>query len=401
MSSVFISYRRGDSIATAGRIRDRLVQEYGRDKVFVDVDDIPHGRDFVEVLESKVAQTRVLLAIIGPGWLEASDEQGRRRLDQSDDFVAIEIASALARKQVAVIPVLVDGARMPTADELTERLKPLARRNAIELRNSQFGSDAARLIGSINAVVGAPRIPLAAKLVAWAGVLLLLIAGVWAASGPIRLMLPGPVPPQAEPKAVASAPVSVTPRPAARPSPPSPASPPGVPSTVESELQRLGAIMAPAAGKVRIGLRGGNRVRLGDQIVFEVGSDVAGRLIVVDINAAGEVAQIFPNRFLASEALASVAARSTTTIPGPGYGFSGFKAVEPVGNGRLVALVVPAAVPMAALSMVKEQGTKGFEPVNAPEAYLDQIVRHAREHAGGAASGADWGFALVEYEIVR
>ena len=100
---IFISYRRGDSIATAGRLRDKLVQVFGRSRVFVDIDDIPHGRDFVKVLHDKVAASDELLAIIGPNWLESRGENDRPRLWNPDDFVAIEIGSALDRKTIAVI----------------------------------------------------------------------------------------------------------------------------------------------------------------------------------------------------------------------------------------------------------------------------------------------------------
>jgi formylglycine-generating enzyme required for sulfatase activity len=157
MGNIFISYRREDSIATAGRIRDRLVQEFGRKRVFVDVDDIPHGRDFTAVLNSKVAECEVLLAIIGPNWAEAQDEKGSRRIDDPDDFVGVEIGAALARKDIAVIPVLVDGAAMPHSGSLPDQLKSLSRRNAIELRNSQFGSDVDRLIRSVKSALGQDR----------------------------------------------------------------------------------------------------------------------------------------------------------------------------------------------------------------------------------------------------
>lgn len=159
MPTIFISYRRGDSIATAGRIHDRLVREFGHNQVFVDVDDIPHGLDFVEVLEGKVAECSVLLAVIGPHWLDARNEAGIRRLDDPDDFVVIEVGSALARNGIAVVPVLVDGAQMPSVAMLPERLHPLVRRNAIELRNSQFGSDVERLIRSIRTVTHTRRGP--------------------------------------------------------------------------------------------------------------------------------------------------------------------------------------------------------------------------------------------------
>lgn len=156
MANIFISYRRGDSIATAGRIRDRLVQVFGRKQVFVDVDDIPHGQDFTKVLTSKVAQCKILLAIIGPHWAEARDSGGNRRIDDPNDFVGIEIGSALASDGISVIPVLVDGAQMPSAETLPAHLKSLALRNAIELRNTQFGSDADRLIRSLESTLG-PR----------------------------------------------------------------------------------------------------------------------------------------------------------------------------------------------------------------------------------------------------
>src|SRR5262252_3232601 len=114
MSRVFINYRRADSTAMAGRLHDRLAQTFGRKILFMDVDHVPAGVDFVEYLHSQVAACRVFLAVIGPNWLDAKDEDGRRRFDNPDDFVAIEIAAALAR-DICVIPVLVDGALIPKA----------------------------------------------------------------------------------------------------------------------------------------------------------------------------------------------------------------------------------------------------------------------------------------------
>ena len=108
---IFINYRRDDSIGMAGRLHDRLSQTFGRDKVFLDVDHIPAGADFVAYLDSQVAECNVVLVVIGPNWLNAKDESGERRLDNPEDFVTIEIVAALAR-DIRVIPVLVDGARM-------------------------------------------------------------------------------------------------------------------------------------------------------------------------------------------------------------------------------------------------------------------------------------------------
>ncbi|HEY7666199.1 MAG TPA: toll/interleukin-1 receptor domain-containing protein [Xanthobacteraceae bacterium] len=142
---IFISYRRDDSIGTAGRLRDRLAETFGGDNVFMDVDSIPVGINFEKYVESQVAACDAVLSVIGPNWLNAKDETDQRRLDKSDDFVVIEIAAALAR-DILVIPVLVDGTRMPKASELPASLKPLALRNAIHLRNTNFGSDAEQLI---------------------------------------------------------------------------------------------------------------------------------------------------------------------------------------------------------------------------------------------------------------
>src|SRR5690349_6266227 len=139
--TIFINYRREDSIGSAGRLHDWLAQTFGQQNIFMDVDSIPVGVDFVADLNSQVAACDVVLVVIGPNWLDAKDESGRRRLDNPDDFVAIEIAAALAR-DIHVIPVLVDGARMPKASELPDPIKPLVRRNAFEMRNAQFRRDA-------------------------------------------------------------------------------------------------------------------------------------------------------------------------------------------------------------------------------------------------------------------
>jgi TIR domain len=144
-TKVFINYRRDDSIAAAGRLHDRLAQAFGRRHVFMDVDNIPAGVDFQAHLDARIADCDVVLVIIGPEWLNITDQKGHRRIDNAEDFVGAEIAAALER-QIRVIPVLVDGAHMPPANELPERLRPLTRRNAVEVRNTQFGSDAERLI---------------------------------------------------------------------------------------------------------------------------------------------------------------------------------------------------------------------------------------------------------------
>jgi membrane-associated protease RseP (regulator of RpoE activity) len=153
---IFINYRRDDSAGTAGRLHDRLAQTFGRNNLFMDVDHIPAGVDFLEYLHSQVAACDVFLAVIGPNWLNAKDERGRRRFDNPDDYVTIEIAAALARN-IRVIPVLVDGARTPKADRLPDSVKPLVRRNAVEVRNTHFGRDAESLASKVGEALKGAR----------------------------------------------------------------------------------------------------------------------------------------------------------------------------------------------------------------------------------------------------
>lgn len=144
-AKVFISYRRDDSAGHAGRVRDRLERELGRDLLFMDVDAIPLGTNFTKVLHEEVAKCGVLLAVIGPSWPDVRDEHGNRRLDDPNDFVRIEIAAALQR-DIPVIPILLDGARIPKADQLPDDLRELAARNGLDVRHASFHTDVDRLI---------------------------------------------------------------------------------------------------------------------------------------------------------------------------------------------------------------------------------------------------------------
>src|SRR5262245_47150282 len=144
-AKVFISYRRDDSAGHAGRVRDRLERELGRDLLFMDVDAIPLGTNFSKVLHEEVAKCGVLLAVIGPNWSDVRDEHGHRRLDDRNDFVRIEIAAALQR-DIPVIPILLDGARIPKADQLPDDLKELSSRNGLDVRHASFHTDMDRLI---------------------------------------------------------------------------------------------------------------------------------------------------------------------------------------------------------------------------------------------------------------
>ena len=157
---VFISYRREDAAGFAGRIYDRLIQTLGRESVFIDVDNIPAGLDFVDVLSERVGRCDALIAVIGRNWLAAADRDNRRRVDDPNDFVRIEIGSALERS-VPVIPVLVDGAAMPNADDLPDGLKKLARRQGIEISHNRFDSDAERLTDALTRIEERARARLA------------------------------------------------------------------------------------------------------------------------------------------------------------------------------------------------------------------------------------------------
>jgi hypothetical protein len=183
---IFINYRRDDSISTSGRLHDRLAQAFGRKNLFMDVDHIPAGVDFVEYLNSQVATCDVFLAIIGPNWLHAKDDDGRRRFENPDDFVTIEIAAALARN-IRVIPVLVDGARTPKADKLPDSIKPLVRRNAVEVRNTHFGRDAEALVDKVREALQNAR-PVMGRRAAW-----LIVPSTWliAAGSATALLLVG------------------------------------------------------------------------------------------------------------------------------------------------------------------------------------------------------------------
>jgi CHASE2 domain-containing sensor protein len=149
---VFISYRRGDAAASAGRLYDRLVLRLGDDHVFRDVDKIAAGDDFVRVLDERLASCDALLAVIGPRWLDASDARGRR-LEQPDDFVRRELEAALAR-DVRVVPVLVEGATVPSARAVPPSLQALAVRNAATLDDASFEADFDRLVDDL---LGRPR----------------------------------------------------------------------------------------------------------------------------------------------------------------------------------------------------------------------------------------------------
>jgi hypothetical protein len=155
-SRIFISYRRDDSRGDAGRLTDDLKKFFGPNRTFRDIETIEPGMDFVDALNRAVSQCPVLLAIIGPNWLSAKDGEGHRRLDDSNDFIRLEIGTALTRN-TRVIPVLVGGATMPKAEQLPVELQPLARRQAYELSDRRWEFDVDQLVQSLEAILG-PRL---------------------------------------------------------------------------------------------------------------------------------------------------------------------------------------------------------------------------------------------------
>lgn len=141
---IFLCYRREDSGDATGRLSDWLNQELGYINIFLDVHSIPLGTNFVERLRAEVQSCDALLAVIGPNWLDARDEEGNRRLDDPNDFVRIEIGRALQR-DIPVIPILINGTRIPRADQLPPELQELAVRHALDVRHASFHADVIRL----------------------------------------------------------------------------------------------------------------------------------------------------------------------------------------------------------------------------------------------------------------
>ena len=206
---VFVNYRRRDTRHVAGRLRDLIVARFGEDSVFVDVESIEPGLDYVTAIDQAVGSCAVMLVLIGDQWLQVSDDQDLRRIDDPADRLRLEVEAGL-RHRTRVIPVLVDSASMPKAKDLPTSLAPLARHQATRLRHESFRSDADHLLGVIERVVGgtvkpsdplpppAPR-PVAlwlsfGSLVTVLLALLVLRSGVWDHVGASRPDLPSEEP---------------------------------------------------------------------------------------------------------------------------------------------------------------------------------------------------------------
>jgi hypothetical protein len=152
MGGIFICYRRADAEGWAGRLSDSLKAELGSVNIFRDIDDIPPGVEFDAYINDAVGSCNVLIALIGPRWLTVTDKNGVRRLDDPNDFIPLEILTALKRN-VRVIPALVGDARMPEMNQLPEGIKALARRQAYELSDARWADDTRKLADVLRPIV--------------------------------------------------------------------------------------------------------------------------------------------------------------------------------------------------------------------------------------------------------
>lgn len=151
---IFISYRRQDSAGYAGRLFDRLSNRFGQSNIFMDIDAIELGVDFVQRIQEAVSSCDVLLAVIGPSWLTMTGASGQPRLSDPNDFVRVEVQTALQR-DIRVIPLLVQGAQMPGESELPIELAALSRRNGMGIEHASFDSDVNLLITKLEKIMGA------------------------------------------------------------------------------------------------------------------------------------------------------------------------------------------------------------------------------------------------------
>lgn len=157
-SGIFISYRREDASGHAGRLYDHLAARFGDDRVFMDVESIVPGTDFVVAIEGALERCHACIVLIGPAWLSASDDEGRHRLEQPDDFVRFEIETAMERS-LHVIPVLLWGAAMPAQDQLPPTLAALTRLQALDVSDRRWRADTTRLVDLLDRLAPSPSRP--------------------------------------------------------------------------------------------------------------------------------------------------------------------------------------------------------------------------------------------------
>lgn len=155
MPTIFISYRRADAEGDAGRLHAELAERIPGARLFMDVVSLAPGEVFVEVLKRTLLSADVVLVVVGRSWLQVTNQRGERRIDDPDDLVRLEVATALERG-LHVIPVLVQATPMPREADLPEPLKALARRNAVELRHTRYEDDVASLVTQLGQILNVP-----------------------------------------------------------------------------------------------------------------------------------------------------------------------------------------------------------------------------------------------------
>jgi secreted trypsin-like serine protease len=157
------------------------------------------------------------------------------------------------------------------------------------------------------------------------------------------------------------------------------------------------------AGHVRIGIKGGKRIAVGGDVIFTLQSDIPGRLIVLNINASGDLTSILPNQIVTSAV--KVTPGSSLTVPGSDYGFKAFKAAEPVGQGLLIALVVPDSFPLDGAIADKTHSVAEFLPIENPTRYLTNLVQKVTaavyNRKNQNSPPTDWALDITDYEIVK
>jgi hypothetical protein len=159
-SRIFISYRREDSSGHVLALLPALRRHFGSDRIFKDTDNIPPGVDFVKFIRRELESCSVLLAIIGREWLTIQDPRSKRaRLQNPDDFLRVEVGTALKNENIRVIPVLVERSSMPAAEDLPPDLTDLAYRNAVELSDGRWDSDVQLLIQAVERATAAADAP--------------------------------------------------------------------------------------------------------------------------------------------------------------------------------------------------------------------------------------------------
>lgn len=147
-TAIFLSYRRKEGLVEARALYERLRAEFGRDNVFIDLEGIDYGVDFEEVLQEQLKHCQVLLALIGQDWVGQRPGTSQRRIDDEHDFVRMELRAGLARN-IRVVPLLINGADMPHSEELPDDLKPLVRRQGLQLDFRRFDADVGRLAAAL------------------------------------------------------------------------------------------------------------------------------------------------------------------------------------------------------------------------------------------------------------